>query len=563
MTAILAALPDPTVGPPAVKLAVMVVLLVPWLALSVWANRDAKEVGLPQVLWSGAMLGGGLLGVLLWLIMPVFILGLLFFAVLAGGAVAAYIVVRNGKVEPEKRFTLAQFLEGLKSKKTQQIELLMKVKVYDSAQHLVFPPDITGSPEVIQAYNDAQMLLSDVVWRRASEVDIIPSAQEARVLYVIDGVAAEQPPLPLARSEALIDYLKAPCGMDVTDKRRPQKGPISIDVGDRKADMEILTAGSVGGQRLQIRVLQEVARTKIDELGMPDAMVKWIHAFVEAQQGILIVSGPPSSGVTSTMYSVIRMYDAFMNHVVAVERHHALELENVTQQPYEDAKLPRILQALIQRGLDIMMLDNCPSAAAAQVVIPLAAEKPVVMGMQANDTFVALAKWVKTAGNPEAAVSNLKGVLCQVLLRKLCPDCRQPYKPDTERLAKLNLPADKVDVFYNPRTEPELDKKGEPVICLTCQGTGYLGRTAAFELLEMNDEMRKLIVGGATIAQIRSAARRNKMLYLQEQAMRKVMEGATSIQEVVRITQQQQQQAPAPARAPAAARPAPKKPPAP
>jgi type II secretory ATPase GspE/PulE/Tfp pilus assembly ATPase PilB-like protein len=543
MTAFLAVLPEPLIGPPAIRLAILVVCLLAWLALCVWTSRDAKQVGLPPTTWSGAMLGSGLLGVLLWLVLPIFVLGLLFYVVLAGGAVAAYIVVRNGKSEPEDRFTFAQLLARMKGGKSRQIQLLMKVKLYDSAQHLVYPPDLTGPIEIVQAYNDVQTLLNDVLWRRASEVDVIPGAQEARVMYVIDGVTTEQPPLPLARSEAVIDYLKTAAGMDVGDRRRPQKGPVSIDVGERKADMEVLAAGTVGGQRLQIRVLEEVVRTNIDELGMPADMIQWVRGIVEPQQGILIVSGPPASGVTSTMYSIVKMYDAFMNHVVAVERQHALELENVTQQPYEDAKLPRILEALVERGLDVLMLDNCSSAGAAEVVIRLAAEKPVVLGMQATDTFVALTKWVKAAGKPQAAVANLKGVLCQVLLRKLCPDCRQPYKPDLDRLAKLNLPADKVDVFYNPLTEPELDKRGEPIICPTCQGTGYRGRTAAYELLEMNDEVRSLIVSGATIAQIRSACRRNKMLYLQEQAMRKVMAGVTSIQEVIRITQQQQQPA--------------------
>jgi type II secretory ATPase GspE/PulE/Tfp pilus assembly ATPase PilB-like protein len=131
-------------------------------------------------------------------------------------------------------------------------------------------------------------------------------------------------------------------------------------------------------------------------------------------------------------------------------------------------------------------------------------------------------------------------VLCQILVRKLCPTCREEYRPDPQILAKANIPADKVESFYRTPTKPRLDEKGNPITCQTCQNTGYYGRIGVFELLQVTDEIRQMIAGGAALAAIKSAARKNKMLYLQEQALAKVIAGVTSIQEVIRVSQEAQ-----------------------
>ena len=125
-----------------------------------------------------------------------------------------------------------------------------------------------------------------------------------------------------------------------------------------------------------------------------------------------------------------------------------------------------------------------------------------------------------------------------MLIRKLCPSCREAYKPDPALLAKANLPAQKIVNFYRPPSRPAVDEKGRPIICNTCQGSGYFGRTAVFELLEMTGELRQLVAAGGPLTQVQASCRKNKMLYLQEQALRKVVEGLTSIQEVLRVTQQ-------------------------
>ena len=138
-------------------------------------------------------------------------------------------------------------------------------------------------------------------------------------------------------------------------------------------------------------------------------------------------------------------------------------------------------------------------------------------------------------GRPEAVAETLLGVTNQRLLRKLCLECRQAYVPDAKLLRRLNLPVDKIKQFFRPG-EVEYDKRGHPLVCEQCQGTGYYGRTGVFETLLLTEGLRKLIQENAPINAMREQYRKDKMLYLQEEALRKVIDGTTSIQEVLRVT---------------------------
>ena len=254
--------------------------------------------------------------------------------------------------------------------------------------------------------------------------------------------------------------------------------------------------------------------------------------------GIILVSGPPRNGVTSTLYSLLREQDAYVKQLVALEAKVVSDLENVTQHAYgPDDKLAEMLAPAIRHDPDVIMVDQCPDEQTASLIVDAAENKLVLVGMGARDSFSALGKWARICGDAKAAVANLRATLCQVLLRKICQRCREPYHPDPQLLAKANIPADKVGNFFRPPGKPPVDDKGVPIICSACQGTGYLGRTGAFELLEITDEIRRMVIGGSTLREIKAACRKNKMLYLQEQALRKVIAGHTSVKEVLRVSQ--------------------------
>ncbi len=519
-----------------VKTLAVAAMLLPWLYAATWIHKDAPRVRVPQLLWAGGTLAAGLLGVALWLLVPWYSLGMGIYLVLAGGVVGVYIAQRNRKVVPSARVLTSEHIHSvLTRQKSQTVEVVQRIKLYDSLGRPVFPPD-EDEPAQRQAYNVAQNFLSNVVMFRASQAEVVAAGPKAVIRYVVDGVVQQRPSAARADAEKVIDFIKQIASMDVEDRRRPQEGKIALEAGDVPLDVVVLTAGTTHGQRMLLKIVQEVARTQLDELGLPDDLLARLKKLNAAPGGLIIVSGAAHSGVTSTMYSLLRCQDAFMKQLATMEQSSTVDLENVTQVSYTDQpELGGLLASLLRRDPDVVMVDRCETARTAQIIIGAAPEKNFLLGMTADNSFTALAKWVKLTGDarPEA-VRILRAVTCQILLRRLCPECREAYRPAREMLAKLNLPADRIDRLYRPRTRPRTDDKGNPIVCPACRGTGYCGRTGVFELLELNTEVRQLILEDASLSRIKAACRKNKMLYLQEQALRKVIEGVTAVDEVIR-----------------------------
>jgi len=518
-----------------VKIVVMFVLVIPWLMSCPWIHKDSQIVRAPKGLWGGIVMAVGAVAFVIWLLLPFFLAGLLIYVLTMAAVFVSYLAYRNGRVEDSRRISITSLF--MPKSREEGEKVLTKMRFYDSTGQTVMPPREEDQPTV-HAYNLAQDLLYDMIWRRASVAELTPTGQSTQVRFVIDGVRTVRPSMPLADSEALTQYLKRIGGLNVEERRRPQRGQLAVDNVGTQVDVVLATAGTTGGQRMQLRVVQEFVQTHLDELGMAEDMLQRVREINKMSHGLLIVSGRPGSGITSTLYSLLREHDAFIKQLATLEVETSVELENITHHSYGDpTKLARDLAAVARRDPDVIMVDRCPDTETASLICRIAKRKAVLLGMHATDSFTALAKWVKVCGDPAAAMADLRAVMCQMLMRILCDSCKEAYKPDPQLLAKANIPAEKVDLFYRPPTQPLTDDKGNVIICSKCQGSGYFGRTAVFELLEVTDDLKKLVVSGAALPQIRAAARKRKMLYLQEQALRRVMSGQTSIQEVIRVSQ--------------------------
>ncbi|KPK83981.1 MAG: hypothetical protein AMJ81_06835 [Phycisphaerae bacterium SM23_33] len=519
------------------KIIVILPLLLPWLYAATWMNKDTARVRTVGQLWLGLTLGAGVLGVLLWLVVPYFLIGAVLYLGLTAGVIGVYVGHRNKRVVSEAKVLTAEHIRAVLSRRrSEKVEVMQRVKLYDCYRKAVFPPEEEATQER-RAYNAVQELLQDVVLMRASQADLSAAGPQTAVRFVVDGVLQNRPPLDRAKADLLVDFIRGIAGMKPEDKRHPQEGKISLDMGAMQADVDVLAAGTAHGQRLQLRVLQESIQTKLEELGMPDSLYTRLVEISAEGKGLVIVSGPKGNGVTSTLYSLLRKHDAYLKALGSLERSPEVDLENVSQQSYADANhLADRLASMLRRDPDVVMVDQCETTPAAELVCEAAAAKSMLLGAVADNVFVALARWIKVCGDRERALACLKAVTCQKLLRKLCPKCKEAYRPAREMLAKLNLPAEKIEQFYHPPTKPLTDEKGRPIICPTCRGTGYYGRTAAFEMLEMNDEIRQLIAQDAPLSRIKAACRKNGMLYLQEQALRKVISGMTSVEEVIRVS---------------------------
>ena len=529
------------------KIIAILVLALPWLSVAPWVYRDSKRVLAPHHVWPGTVLGAGALGILLWLLIPMYLVGLLAYLVLTAATVIAYAVYRDARVEERKRVLsvrgLKLLLGGVGAGGKKAVEIAEKVKVYDHTGGAVYPPpDPKADPDAVQAYNLTQEVLYDIIYRRASHAEFAPQGQQARARYVIDGVAVDRPPRELADTETMVQYLKPIAGLDAAEKRRPQEGRLSVDTAGGPVDMVLKTAGTTGGQVMQFRVVQEVAQTRLAELGISDDALERLRALCAGDNGLIIVAGLPGSGLTSSLYSLLRDQDAFIKQLVTLEAKETVDLENITQNAYGQAEnLHSALASALRRDPDVVMVDQCPDTETADLICQAAGEKLLLLGMRAGDTFTALAKWLKVCGDPAAAVKNLRAVLCQMLIRRLCQACREEYRPDPKLLVKANLKVRPNSRFFRPPTTKPVDEKGRLIVCPACQNTRYVGRTGVFEMLELTDDVRQLVVENASLAQIKAACRKNGMLYMQEQALRKVVSGVTSIKEVIRTTQKAKQ----------------------
>lgn len=523
-----------------VKLLFVAILAAVWLILALKINDDAITIHTNNQLWSLIYLGAGAFGLMLWVLLPSYWIGLPLFVVLVAGAMAAYIIHRNSLVDPVQRIGAGAMLTGLMVRRSQKVEDIETIlRLYDSdSRAVILSDDEATNPQLVHSYNLTQQFLHDVALRRAAEVDLTPDAQQVRVLYNIDGVVHKHQPMPLADADVIIQYVKEKAGLDVEERKVRQKGRIFVDLTNSPMELEVLTIGTPAGQRMQIRVLQELVQTDMDLLGMDESLARTVAKILN-EPGLLIVSGPPKSGVTSTLYSLLKKQDAYVKALYSLESRIVVDLENVTQVAYGDpAALGDTLASVLRRDPDMVLVDQCPDAEIARLIREYAAEKLVILGMEARDSFTAMAKWVQLVGDISGALAPLRGVLCQQLMRKLCTSCRQPYQPDATLLAKLHVSSRKQSQFYQPPQHRARDEEGNIIPCQTCQDVAYCGRTGVFELLEINDMLRRSIAGGASLAQIKALAKQNHMLSLQDHAIRKVTDGVTSLQEVVRAGKQ-------------------------
>lgn len=530
-----------------IKIAVVIGLLFLWALAVEWVDKDTNVVKTKREQWNVIVLSGGFVGFLALFVPPwpgyLFLAGVAAWLLIAGGALLAYVVHRNGRVIPANRVLspshFKRLLGGEKSEKAVD-EKGQRVRLGDHAgKFIAFPQE----PNAAKDFEAAQDFLYDLLWRRAADIDIVAGKEKYRVMYRVDGVGSEVPDgLPTEQGERVVRFLKKAAGLNVEEVRRPQTGRLQLALLSHQGDVgysEVQSSGTTAGERLRIRVQSGPVLRKLDDLGIPPARLETIREMIKQPHGLLMVTAPPHNGLTTTQYAMVRTHDAYMENIHTLERRKLCDLDNMTQRIYEgtnaDVNFARMLQSILRREPDIVLVGECEDRETAQVASRSAAEdRRIYMGMVAKDCFDALGRYIGYLDDPKLAAKAIKGVTNQRLIRILCTNCREAYRPDAATLKKLNLPAEKIEQFYRPPTQQMVDKKGRPIVCPNCQGSGYVGRTAVFEVLKVDDAVRQLIAEGAPIDRIKMQCRKSRMYYLQEEGLLKVIDGTTSMNEVLR-----------------------------
>ena len=529
------------------KFVPIVLLYLLWARTTHWVDEDCKELGnLKFETWNSIMFGTGVLGFALLLLIPLYFIGLLMLLLLDFGPLIYYVIQRNGTVPDDRKvmtfYHLGEVTNGLLGK--------MGVRPIfnrtDDGVDRTGPPiiflgksqgkldhDRATKAEESQFFMSAKELVYDAILRRATDIHLEPTEEQLSVRYRIDGILHAAEPFDKQTGTAVVNIFKVLSAMDISERRKPQDGSFAAKLEGREIDFRVATSGSKSGEKLVMRILDNAASiAKIDEVGVRPKMAAEIRALVTQPHGMFLCCGPTGSGKSTTLYACLREIDRFQRNIITVEDPIEYHIDNITQieiNTKAGQTFALSLRSILRQDPDVIMIGEIRDQETATIACQAATTGHMVFStVHANDTVTALFRLLDLGVEPFMIASALTAVLGQRLVRCLCETCKEPYKPKPEFLQKANLPADKVDVFYRPPEEPE-------VICPVCGGTGYQGRTGIFELLVISEPIRDMLRENPSINAIKAEARKNGMIYLQEDGLRQVIQGKTSIKELLRV----------------------------
>jgi len=540
------------------KLIVALVILLVWMRILTWIDKDADAAFLKREPISGSFIGGAILAYALFFILPNFwiCLGVLIF--IFAVEVGIYLHIRNKKVglEDVKR-DLKNFFKG-KKKENKPITVDEGQVALIGAKGAVVTPPAPEDPDAA-GYTGVQTILGDAMVRGAERIDMAPADGQAQVRYTVDGVPYTGTPLDIPTSQAAVNYIKGIAKLDLNERRKPQKGKMKVAVGKARHELDLQTAGSAAGEFLRILVDPKKRHAfHLDQLGFAEDQLTKFQDLMNEPDGIILLSAPKGQGLTSMAYGILRAHDAFLTHIHTIERAPDDDIEGITQNalpanatPEEEIKQ---IDWIVSQEPDILVMTSIENPKSAKALVSFAANgKKAYVCLRATSTFQALDMWRKMIGDDRLAMQNLKMVINGRVMRRLCNACKVGYAPDPDTVRKLNLDPARVSTLYQARTTPMKDEKGNVIPCEFCKELRYKGRFGVFEMLAVDADVRQIVEAGGSVNQLKAVFRKQRGRFLQEMALMQISEGETSVQEMLRVLRED---APAGPAKPAAAKPA-------
>ncbi len=522
------------------KLIPVVIVLILWGRLSTWIDKDCQPILLPRIPLAVGSLMAGILGFLLFFLLPGFPIAFAALCFVVIVQLGAYLAMRNAKVGLGD--IGEQFTDWINSFKGEKVVKVIAGEVQLIGKNGNLMPEPEAEDPVRPAYETIQSIFTDPLRRNAERIDVAPVDGATAVKYVVDGVAYSGNQLDRAKAAAAIEYLKMVGGLDANEKRKPQTGTMKVSLDGQKREIQILTAGSTAGEQLRATVdPKKRHQHKLDDLGMAEDQVEMVRYVIEDGSGVVLVAAPRGQGLTTMLYAIMRAHDAFLQHLHTIESDPAADLEGITQNklpanpgPGEELKT---VGWTISQEPDVIMLSNVTDPKSAVQLAKYAATegKRVYIGLRANSTFDALTVWRKMIGDDRLAVKDLKMIICGRVMRRLCAACKAGYTPDPATLKRLNMDPDKVGKLFQARTQPMRDAKGNPIMCDFCKELYFKGRMGVYEIFIIDDDVRLVIENGGSVNQLKASFRKQRGKYLQEAALAQVEAGETSVQEVLRV----------------------------
>ncbi len=502
-------------------------------------DKDLEYFYLPRRKWNLINMLTGVVAFGTWLLLPSFWIGMPVAIVVAGGELIGYVKFRNSKVAENKRWVfdpkgwLAAKRDAASRAAAQEranIAFTTKVGV-----RIEVP---AGNDPSAEAHAKLEEIFGFAFPRGAQRIDINVGAKTATTAITVDGFTYPQPEMDPKSALQVVDYLKSTAKLDVEDRRKKQVGELYLEEGDAKNShlLRLITIGSTQDitATLMIDPNKSVAM-RLQDLGLLPAQLKALEPVLADAKGAVIVTCPSGHGMTTTLYACINQHDPYTQSIMTLEEEVPYEVEGVTHTRIapgaEPAKIAESVNTLVRRDPQVVMVHKVADVPTAKAVAGAAGEVRFYIGMKQEDTFGALKTWIKATGGGKQGADGLAAIVACRLVRKLCTTCRAPFTPDPEVLKKMNLPPDKVKQLYKP--SGKIVAKNAEETCPDCQGMAYRGRTGVFEVMVLDDAARGLIAQGQ-LEPLRAHLRKGRMLWLQEAALTKVVEGVTAIAEVSR-----------------------------
>jgi type II secretory ATPase GspE/PulE/Tfp pilus assembly ATPase PilB-like protein len=321
--------------------------------------------------------------------------------------------------------------------------------------------------------------------------------------------------------------------MDITERRRSQDGSFGAICEGREIDFRVASQGTRHGEKLSMRILDQAnSVSKLADLGMRSQMTQKIAEVIRQPHGLFLVCGPTGAGKSTTLYAALNDLDAYEKNIITIEDPVEFKINNVSHiEIYTKAgqTFAQSLRSVLRQDPDVVMIGEIRDEETAKIACQAANTGHMVFStVHANDTITALYRLLDLGVEPFMVSTSVSAILAQRLARRLCSHCKEPYSPNPDLLKAVGLPPSKVKEFYRPPVSSK-------AVCTHCGGLGFYGRIGVFELLTINERMRDLIRDKAAVSAIRNEARKDGMLYMQEEGLRLVVRGVTSVDEVRRV----------------------------
>ena len=390
--------------------------------------------------------------------------------------------------------------------------------------------ELRGAAEGAAVIKLVNNMLTQAILDGASDIHIEPAEKNVRVRMRIDGILHELPPIPQKMKLSIISRIKIMSEMDIAKMRAPQDGRFEVVMEGRDVSLRVSSFPTFYGENVVMRLLDKTTSLyRMDRIGLDANDLIRMEATVKKPYGFILSTGPTGSGKTTTLYAVLNIINSAEKNIITLEDPIEYTMDMVRQaqvNPKAGLTFESGLRSILRQDPDIIMVGEIRDKATANIAIHSALTGHIVFStLHTNDAPSAITRLVDMGVEPFLVASSVTGVLGQRLVRLICENCRKPYTASPALLAQLGL----------PETEDVTLYKGEG--CMQCRYTGYKGRTGVFELLTMNDEIRDLTLAKASSESISKAAQRNGMQTMRQHALKKVLQGLTTIEEAAGVIQ--------------------------